>query len=523
MSTADTPGPTAMTGPARPVRRRLVLAVCCLSVGVTGIDLSIVNVALPSISEDLHASVSSLQWTVDVYSLVMACLLLLSGSMADRFGRRRIFQLGLSLFSLGSLVCALAPGVGWLIAFRGLQAVGGSMLNPVAMSIIVSVFTDRRERARAVGVWASVIGITIAVGPVLGGLLVSGIGWRSVFWVNVPIGIAAILLTWRFVPESRAARARAFDPPGQALIIVLFASIIAATIEGPRRGWADPWIVGLFVLAVLALTGMLVVEPRRSEPLIDLRFFRSPPFSGANTISVVMTAGLGGFLFLNTLYLQDVRQLSPLQAGLMIIPLAAGQAVAANLSGRLVAARGPRIPLVLGGALLAVGGFLLVPLTAQTDSVYLLVAYAVFGLGAGMLSPPITNTALSGMPPDQVGVAGALAASARQFGAAVGVAVTGSMVAGTGAGFIDSSHAAWAVLGGCGLVALALGVISTSSWARAAAARNGRRLAAAPVPGTQGRPLPGRSADPAEPGTSSADHAQVRAGFRSAAARADRR
>ena len=159
--------------------------------------------------------------------------------MADRFGRKRIFQLGLSLFSLSSVLCGLAPSVGWLIALRGLQAVGGSMLNPVALSIVVSVFIDRREWARAVGVWGSAIGITVAAGPVLGGLLVSGIGWRSVFWVNVPIGIAAIALTQRFVPESKAARARAFDPPGQALIIALFASIIAATIGGPRRGWTD--------------------------------------------------------------------------------------------------------------------------------------------------------------------------------------------------------------------------------------------------------------------------------------------
>jgi EmrB/QacA subfamily drug resistance transporter len=473
-----------------------VLAICCLSVGVTGVDLSIVNVALPSISRDLHASVSSLQWMVDAYSLVMACLLVLSGSMADRFGRKRVFQLGLSLFTLSSLVCSVAPSVGWLIAFRGLQAVGGSMLNPVALSIIASVFTDRRERARAIGVWGSAIGIAIAAGPVLGGVLVSGIGWRSVFWFNVPIGIAAIALTRRFVPESRAARARAFDPPGQALIIVLFASIIAATIEGPRHGWADPWIVGLLVLAVLALTGMLVVEPRRSEPLIDLRFFRSPPFSGANVISVVMTAGLGGLLFLNTLYLQDLRHLSPLHAGLMIIPLAVGQAVAANLSGRLVASWGARLPLTLGGALLAVGGFLLVPLTAHTASIHLLAAYAVFGLGVGMVSPAVSNTAVSGLPPDQVGVAGALAASARQFGSSIGVAVTGSIVASTGAGFINSSHAALAVIGGCGLAALALGVISTSSWAKAAAARNGQRLATAPIPESQGHPLPSRSADP---------------------------
>jgi EmrB/QacA subfamily drug resistance transporter len=448
-----------------------VLGICCLSIGVTGINLTIVNVALPSIGRDLHASVSSLQWTVSAYSLVMACLLLLAGSMADRFGRKRIFQVGLVLFAAGSLLCGLAPSVGWLIAFVCVQAVGGSMLNPVALSIVASVFTDRGERARAIGVWGSLIGITIAAGPVLGGLLVSGLGWRSVFWISVPIAIVAFLLTRRFVPESKSARARAFDLPGQALIVVLFASIIAATIEGPRRGWGDPWIIGLFVLAVLALVALLVVEPRRHEPLIDLRFFRSPPFSGANAISVVMSAGLGGFLFLSTLYLQDVRDLSPLRAGLMIIPLAVGQAVAANLSGRVVASRGPRIPLTLGGAFLAVGGFLLIPLTSNTTTANLLVAYAVFGLGVGMISPTITNIAVSGLPSDQVGVAGAIAASARQFGSSIGVAVTGSIVASTGPAFIDSSHAAWAVLGACGLAALVVGLLSTSRWAVGAAAR----------------------------------------------------
>jgi EmrB/QacA subfamily drug resistance transporter len=461
-----------------PVRRGLVLAVCCLSVCVTGVDITIVNVALPSIATDLHASVSSLQWSVDAYSLVIACLLLLSGSLADRFGRKRIFQLGLTLFSLSSLLCGLAPGVGWLIGFRALQAVGGSMLNPVAMSIIVSVYTDRRDRARAVGVWGSTIGITVAAGPVLGGVLVNALDWRAVFWVNVPVGIAAILLTRLFVPESKAERARAYDPPGQMLIIALFASIIFATIEGPRHGWGSPLIVGLYALAALAVAALVAVESRRPEPVIDLRFFRSPPFSGANVIALAISASLGGFLFLNTLYLQDVRHYGPLRAGLMIIPLAVGQAVAAQISGRLVGSRGPRIPLVAGGALLAAGAFLLVPMTTHTSDTYLLITYAVFGLGAGLVAPPITNTAVSGLPRDQAGVAGGLASSARQFGIAVGVAITGSIVTTTGAGFITSSHTAWAVLGGCGVLALLLGIATTGRRAQAAAARNGERLTA---------------------------------------------
>jgi EmrB/QacA subfamily drug resistance transporter len=460
-----------------PVRRKLVLAVCCLSVAVTGIDITIVNVALPSIGANLHASVNGLQWTVDAYTLVIACLLVLSGSLADRFGRKRVFQIGLSLFSLSSLLCGLAPSIGWLIGFRALQAVGGSMLNPVAMSIIVNVFRDRQQRARAVAVWGSAIGISVAAGPILGGVLVTAIGWRSVFWVNVPICVAAVVLAQRFVPESKADRARANDPPGQALIIILFASIIAATIEGPRQGWGSLPIVGLYVLAALAVTGVLAVESRRPEPLIDLRFFRSAPFSGANAIALAISASLGGFLFLNTLYLQDVRHYSALKAGLMIIPLAVGQGVFAIASGRLVGSRGTRLPLVLGGALLATGALLLVALAVDTPIAYLLTAYAVFGAGAGLATPPITNTAVSGLPPDQVGVAGGLASTGRQFGIAVGIAITGSIVASTGPQFITSSHTAWAVLAGTGILALLLGLISTSRWAQATAARNGQRLA----------------------------------------------
>ncbi|GAA3561221.1 MFS transporter [Amycolatopsis ultiminotia] len=466
--------------PARPVRRRLVLAVCCLSVCVTGVDITIVNVALPSIATSLHASVSSLQWTIDAYTLVIACLLVLAGSLADRFGRKRVFQIGLALFSLSSLLCGLAPSVGWLIGFRALQAVGGSMLNPVAMSIIVSVFTDRRERAWAVGVWGSAIGVTIAAGPILGGILVSALSWRSVFWVNVPIGLAAIALTQWFIPESKSHRARAYDPPGQVLIIVLFASIITATIEGPRAGWGSPFIIGLYVLAAVVMLAVIIVESRRREPLIDPRFFRSPPFAGANTIALAISASLGGFLFLNTLYLQDIRHDSPLRAGLVIIPLALAQGVSANFSGRLIGSRGARLPLVLGGALLAIGAFLLLPLTNRTPVVYLLATYAVFGFGAGLVAPPITNTAVSGLPAEQAGVAGALASSGRQFGIAVGVAVTGSIVTSTDASFTPASQAAWIVLGSCGTLAFLLGLVSTSRWAQAAATRNGERLAIRP-------------------------------------------
>jgi EmrB/QacA subfamily drug resistance transporter len=462
---------------SHPVRRQLVLAICCLSACLSGIDLTIVNVALPSIRGALHASVSGLQWTTDAYTLVIACFLMLAGSLADRFGRKRVFQTGLSVFTLGSLLCSVAPSVGWLVAFRGLQAVGGSMLNPVAISIIVTVFPDRNERARAVGVWGSAAGAGQALGPVLGGILVSGVGWRSVFWVNIVIALAAIALTQRFVPESKATRARSLDPIGQVLIIILFASITAGTIEGPQHGWSSAFIRGLFALAAVAFVALLIVELRRREPLINPRFFRSAPFSGATLIALAASAALGGFLFLNTLYLQEVRGYSPLRAGIMTVPLAVMFGVFANISGRLVAARGPRLSLVLAGGFLMFGPLMLVGLGAHTSTIYLLVAYAVFGIGSGLVAPPITNTAVSGMPADQAGVAGAVAASSRQFGSAMGVAITGTLVTTAGAGLTIVSHAAWAVLVGCGVLVLLLGVVSTGRWAQQTAARNGERLA----------------------------------------------
>src|SRR4051812_45380399 len=211
-----------------PRRRMLVLAICCMSLFIVGLDNTIVNIALPDIRHDLHAGVSGLQWTIDAYTLVLASLLMLSGSTADRIGRRRTFQAGLVLFSIGSLLCSIAPGLGWLVLFRTVQAAGGSMLNPVAMSIITNTFTDARERARAIGVWAGVVGISMALGPVVGGALVGTVGWRAIFWINIPVGVAAVVLTARFVPESRAARPRRIDPVGQALIAVMLASVTYA-------------------------------------------------------------------------------------------------------------------------------------------------------------------------------------------------------------------------------------------------------------------------------------------------------
>jgi EmrB/QacA subfamily drug resistance transporter len=482
-------------------RRLLVLAICCMSLFIVGLDVTIVNVALPSIGRDLHAGVSGLQWTIDAYTLVLASLLMLSGSTADRVGRRRTFQTGLALFSLGSLACSLAPGLGWLVGFRMLQAIGGSMLNPVAMSIITNTFIEPKERARAIGVWGGVIGLSMALGPITGGLLVDTVGWRSIFWVNVPVGIAAIVLTALFVPESKAPRARRIDPVGQFLVIVMLATLVYGLIEGPGAGWTSGKILGCFGASAAALICLALYEPRRSEPLIDVRFFRSAPFSGAVAIAICAFAALGGFLLVNTLYLQDVRGYSPLLAGLFTLPMAAAVAICSPLSGRLVGSRGTRPPLIIAGAGITAAGLILAHVASGTAVILLLVSYVLFGLGFGMVNAPITNSTVSGMPRTQAGVAAGVASTSRQVGSSLGVAIIGSATISAlhgpfKLGFAAASHAGWWIVTGCGVAVFALGLLVSGKWAHRTAAATASRL----MPESDDPQPAGEAVDPAHVG-----------------------
>ena len=451
-----------------------------MSLLIVGMDVTIVNVALPSIGRDLDASVSSLQWTVAAYTVVLASLLMLGGSTADRLGRARVFRLGLVIFTAASLACSLAPTVEWLIAFRALQGVGASMLNPVAMSIIRNTFDDPRERARAIGVWAAVFGVSMALGPVLGGVLVP-LSWRAVFLVNVPIGLAAFALTMRFVPESRAPHARRVDPVGQVLAIVLLGSLTSAFIEGPELGWSSPAILALLMTAVAALIAFVRYELRRAEPLIELRFFASRPFAAATGIAVAALAGFGGFLFVNTLYLQEVRGLSPVDAGLCTLPMAALTIIAGPISGRIVGSNGVRLPLVAGGLAMAAGSVMLVSLAPDTPLAWLLSAYVVFGAGFGAINPPITQSAVSGMPASQAGVAAAVATTSRMVGQTLGVAIIGAVAtAGVTSSISDqlaeASHPAWWLIAALGVTVAGLGLFASTKAARSSAERTAARL-----------------------------------------------
>ncbi|MFC4504846.1 MULTISPECIES: MFS transporter [Streptomyces] len=463
-----------------PRRRQLVLAICCMSLLIVSLDNTVLNVALPSMERDLHATTAGLQWTIDAYTLVLAALLMLAGSTADRIGRRKVFMAGLVVFSLGSLLCSLAPNLDLLIAARMVQAVGGSMLNPVAMSIITNTFTDPRERARAIGVWGAVVGISMAAGPLVGGLLVESVGWRSIFWLNLPVGLAALILTLRYIPESRAPKARRPDPVGQLLVIALFGSLTYAIIEAPEAGLSTS---GPFaVVALAALIGLLRYEPRRAEPLIDLRFFRSAPFSGATVVAVSAFAALGGFLFLSTLYLQNVRGLDALHAGLWMLPMAVPTFLCAPVSGRLVGTRGPRLPLTIAGTALTASALLFAAFDAETSDTTLFLGFVLFGVGFGFVNAPITNTAVSGMPRTQAGVAAAVASTSRQLGQTLGVAVVGAVLA---AGvnmssyretFVSAARPSWWILTACGVLVLALGILTTGPWARRTAERTAERL-----------------------------------------------
>ena len=429
-----------------------MLAICALSLFLVGLDTTIVNVGLPSIGRGLGAETRGLEWVVDAYTVVFASLLISSGALADRFGRRRAFQCGLVVFGASSLACALAPSLGFLIAARAVQGAGASLLSPVALAIVVNAMPDPKERAQAIGVWASVFGLSMAAGPVTGGALIAAFGWRSVFWINAPVVVAAVILSAALVPESRAPRARRLDLPGQALLTAAVAISVGVLIEGPRIGWASPLAWAGYLLTLAAGAGFTRVELRRPEPLMDLMLFRRPVFTTAVLGAVAVFAALNVTLLLNTLYLQHERGWTPLAAGLATLPMALGATACAPLSGTLVGRRGPGLPLLLAGAFITTGGLCLADLGGNTSVLLLLLAYLLIGTGFGFANAPITNTAVTGLPPARAGVAGAITSTARQVGSAIGIAIAGGLLAGIApAGLGPASRPGWLIVAACGL------------------------------------------------------------------------
>ncbi|WP_406004964.1 MFS transporter [Streptomyces sp. NBC_00637] len=449
---------TSLPAPPSPLsarRRWTVLAVCALSMFLVGVDTTIVNVGLPEIGRGLDVGTRDLEWVVNAYTVVLASLLIVSGAIADRLGRRRVFRCGLLVFGLASLACALAPSPGVLIAARAVQGVGASMLSPVALAIVVNAMPDRRERARAIGVWASVFGLSMAAGPVTGGALIAAFGWRSVFWINAPVVVTALVLVAVFVPESRAERVRRLDLPGLVLLGVVLGLFVGVLIEGPGIGWASPAALTCYVLIAAATVAFVLVELRRGEPLMDLGLFRRPPFATAVLGAMAVFVALNVSLLLNTLYLQQSRGWTPLESGAATLPMALGATLGAPWSGALVGRVGPRRPLILAGLFTTAGGLCLVNLGQDTSVPLILLAHLLIGVGFGFANAPLTNTAVSGLPLSRAGVAGAITSTARQVGAAVGIALAGALVAGAGpTGIAAASHPGWLLVAACGLFLL---------------------------------------------------------------------
>ncbi len=405
------------------------LTVLCVAVLMVNLDNTILNVALPTLVEKLQATTDQLQWIVDAYSMVFGGLLLVAGSVADRYGRKRLFLAGLAVFGSGSLGAAFSGSVGPLIAWRGLMGAGAAMTIPSGLSIVNDIFRDPGERARAIGIWAGTIGLGIAIGPVAGGLLLAHFWWGSVFLVNVPVVAAGLVGTALLVPDSRSAQPRRADPAGALLSISGLGLILWAIIEGPVHGWSSAPVVGALLGGVLLLGGFVVWERRVDHPMLPLGYFRFRRFSVAMAALALGLFALTGGLFLQTQFLQFFLGYSPLGAGVRILPIAGLVAAGALVSERVVRVVGTKFT-AAAGLLLLVGGLAQEAAVATTAVTYLaaLPGMLLIGMGAGLLFPAATDSVLGALSQGDAGVGSAANSTAIQVGGALGVAVIGSVL-----------------------------------------------------------------------------------------------
>jgi EmrB/QacA subfamily drug resistance transporter len=404
------------------------LAAMCFALFMIMLDNTIVNVALPSIQRSLHTTAETLQWTIDAYVLTFAVLILLGGKLGDRFGRKRMFLIGLGIFTLASAACAQATTDTQLIAFRAVQGVGAALLNPLSLSILVAAF-PRKQLPTAIGIWAGVSALGLSAGPVVGGFLVERASWSAVFWVNVPVGaVAAIVCLWA-VTESRDERHRHLDVVGTALVTTGLFTLVVALIRTSADGWTSPATVGLLIAAAVSLALFVAWEHRNREPMVPLRFFRRPTFATSTTVSLLVGFAFIGVLYLVVLYLQNVKGYSPLQAGLRTLPLTLTQAATAANAGKLDRRFGARTKMSVGMLLLAAGLFGLAQIHVTTSYNLIWPFQVLLGLGMGLAMPAVAAAGMAAVDPDQSGIASGVINASRQVGGALGIAVLGSIAA----------------------------------------------------------------------------------------------
>ncbi len=405
------------------------LATLCAVLFLTFLDNTIVSVGLADVQSNLHAGVASLQWVVNGYALTFAAFMLAGGTLGDLFGRKKIMLAGVGIFCAGSVLAALAPNVGWLIAGRVVMGLGAAASEPGTLSIIRHVYPDKPTRADALGIWAAVSGLALALGPVIGGVLVGISSWRAIFWFNLAVGALAFAMAFVFVPETSDRGGRKIDVAGIALGAVALASVSFAVIQGEQSGYRTWWIEALFALSAVAAATFVLVEHKVHDPVLDLSLFRRPPFAGSNFVAFAAYFGTFSIFFFTALYVQEVGNASAYQTALDFIPMAIALILASALTGPWVARVGPRIPMTVG-CLLAGVGILLTDhvLGPHTDFSTLGWVLPIAGAGFGMALVPVTSTPLTVVRPERSGMAASATNTSREMGAVFGVAVLGAIV-----------------------------------------------------------------------------------------------
>ena len=435
----------------------------CVSMFLVLLDVTVVNVALPSIASGLSADAGEVQWVVDAYAVAIASLLLAGGTIGDRIGHRRVVLIGLVVFGAASAACGLAPSSGVLIAARAAQGVGAATLLPGSLAVIIQVYPGRVRRGRALGIWAAISSLALPAGPLLGGLLITSVGWRPVFLINLPVVAASLVAVPLLVAPGGRRADRPMDLPGMVLAVVTLGALVFAVIDLGHHGLRPPGVAALLV-AASAVTGLALQERRSAEPMLPLELLRLPAFAGPNLAAGAMNLVVNGCLFVTTLYLQNVQQRDAMIAGVALLPLFVPLAVLAPVAGRLTARFGPRPPLLAGASAAAFGaaGFALLAPTSSYPT--LLPALLGLGIGAGLFTTPVVAAGVAAVPVDRSGLASGINNTARQTGTALGVAVFGATASATAppAEFVAGLHILAVVGVLIWLAVLALVAVTTS-------------------------------------------------------------
>jgi DHA2 family methylenomycin A resistance protein-like MFS transporter len=409
--------------------RTLTLVATSLGFVVVQLDVTVVNVALQRIGRTLGGGVAGLQWVVDAYTLAFAALILTAGALGDRLGAKRVFMGGFLFFTLASAVCGLAPNLPILIVGRVLQGIGAAVLVPCSLALLNNTFRDEKARAKAVAAWAAGASVALATGPLVGGVLINIIGWRSIFFINLPLGLVGIWLTLRYAAESTRTTARSLDLPGQITIAVALAALAAAAIESGRLGPGSPWVVGAGLLFVAAAALFILTEARSASPMLPLQLFRNPIFSAAILTGLLINIAYYGLIFLLSLFFQEGKSYSPLLTGAAFLPMTGGVLGANLLAGQMTAQRGPRTPMLLGLAVFGAGCLLLIFVTPQTAYGLMFGQLLLIGIGVGFVVPPMTATVLAAVEHGRAGIASGALNATRQSGSVIGVALYGALIA----------------------------------------------------------------------------------------------